>query len=134
MVGASLLVLDCWLLFPYTDVTFEQSPRSRALKSGLIHFFFHPEQCFPLTDSSRIPPNHPNSSRTIPSEWGQSGAIDVGCSHSGQLSNLLVAHVSYLNRPSFSLSVTREISTSGLFGMKEYGKYRNMKKKRKKGR
>ena len=73
MVGASLLILDCWLLFPYTDATFEQS-----------------------------------------------GAIDVGCSHSGQLSNLLVAHVSYLNRPSFSLSVTREISTSGLFGTEEW--------------
>ena len=45
-------------------------PRSRALKPGLIRFFFHPEQCFPLTESSRIPPNHPNSSRTIPSERG----------------------------------------------------------------
>ena len=35
-------------------------PRSRALKPGLIRFFFHPEQCFPLTNSSRfiqIPPN-----------------------------------------------------------------------------
>ena len=43
---------------------------SRALKPGLIRFFFHPKQCFSLTDSSRIPPNHPNSSRTIPSKRG----------------------------------------------------------------
>ena len=40
-------------------------PRSRALEPGLIRFFFYPEQCFPLTNSSRIPPNHPNSSRII---------------------------------------------------------------------
>ena len=42
--------------------------RSRALKPGLIRFFFHLEQYFPLTDSSSIPPNHPNSSRIPPSE------------------------------------------------------------------
>jgi len=39
-----------------------QRPRSRALEPSLIRFFFHPEQCFPLTNSSIIPPNHPNSS------------------------------------------------------------------------
>ena len=46
-------------------------PRSCALKPGLIRFFFHLKQCFSLTNSSRIPPNHPNSSGTIPSERGQ---------------------------------------------------------------
>ena len=43
-------------------------PRSRALKLGLIRFFFYPEQYFPLTNSSRISSNHSNSSRIIPSE------------------------------------------------------------------
>ena len=43
-------------------------PRLRAFKSGLICFFFHPEQCFSLTNSSSIPPNHPNSFRIPPSE------------------------------------------------------------------
>ena len=42
--------------------------RSRALKLGLICFFFHLEQCFSLTNFSSIPPNHPNSSRIPPSE------------------------------------------------------------------
>jgi len=43
--------------------------RSRALKPGLIRFFFFiPEQYFSLTNSSSIPPNHPNSSRIPPSE------------------------------------------------------------------
>jgi len=41
----------------------------RALEP-LIRFFFYPKQCFPLTNSSRIPANHPNSSITIPSERG----------------------------------------------------------------
>ena len=39
--------------------------RSRALKPGIC-FFFHPEQCFSLTNSSSIPLNHPNSSRIPP--------------------------------------------------------------------
>jgi len=43
-------------------------PRSRALKSGLIRLFFHPEQCFSLTNSSSIPLNHPDSSRIQTSE------------------------------------------------------------------
>ena len=43
-------------------------PRSRALKPGLIHLFFHPEQCFSLTNSSSIPPNHPDSSKIQTSE------------------------------------------------------------------
>ena len=38
-----------------------------CLKLGLIRLFFHPEQCFSLTNSSSITPNHPNpSSRTPP--------------------------------------------------------------------
>ena len=43
-------------------------PRSRVLKPGLIRLFFHLEQCFSLTNSSSIPPNHPNSSRIQTSE------------------------------------------------------------------
>ena len=42
--------------------------RSRALKLGLIHLFFHPEQYFSLINSSSIPPNHPDSSRIQTSE------------------------------------------------------------------
>ena len=42
--------------------------RSRVLKPGLIHLFFHSEQCFSLTNSSSIPPNHPDFSRIQTSE------------------------------------------------------------------
>ena len=51
-VGANSQVycaIDCFLW-----------PRSHALKPDLIRFFFHSEQCFPLTNSSRfiqIPPS-----------------------------------------------------------------------------
>ena len=46
-------------------------PRSHILKPDLIHLFFHSEQCFSLTNSSSIPPNHPNSSIIPPSEQAQ---------------------------------------------------------------
>ena len=42
--------------------------RSCALKPGLIRLFFYLEQCFPLTNSSNISPNHPDSSRIQTSE------------------------------------------------------------------
>ena len=38
------------------------------LNSVLSVYFFHPKQYFPLTDSSSIPPNHPNSFRIPPNE------------------------------------------------------------------
>ena len=47
-------------------------PRSRVLEPGLIRLFFHLKQCFSLTDSSSIPPNHPDSSKIQTSEQAQS--------------------------------------------------------------
>jgi hypothetical protein len=42
--GASLLILDCWLPFPYTDVTFEQS----GAIDGPVHPAYNPyfSACF----------------------------------------------------------------------------------------
>ena len=43
-------------------------PRSHILKPDLIRLFFHSEQCFSLTNSSSISPNHPDSSKIQTSE------------------------------------------------------------------
>ena len=39
--------------------------RLRVLKPDWIRLFFHPKQCFSLTNFSSIPSNHPNSSKRI---------------------------------------------------------------------
>ena len=51
---------------------------SRALKSGLIGLFFHPEQCFSLTNSSSIPPNHSDSSKIQTNEQALSFVCNTG--------------------------------------------------------
>ena len=38
---------------PHQSPSYNTWPCSLALKPGLIRFFFHLEQCFPLTDSSK---------------------------------------------------------------------------------
>jgi len=45
-IGIYISGLDCSCLIRWL--------RSRALKPGLIRFFFHSEQCFPLTNSSKF--------------------------------------------------------------------------------
>ena len=59
------------LSFAPLSLTFDNIrywPCSRALKPGLIRLFFYSEQCFSLTNSSSIPPNHLNSSKIQTSE------------------------------------------------------------------
>ena len=62
-----------------------------CLKSGLIRLFFYSEQCFSLTDSSNISPNHPDSSRIQTSEQAQTCSPSAARRGVGRVHRSLVA-------------------------------------------
>ena len=49
-------------------------PRSCVLESGLIHLFFHPEQCFSLTNSSK-------PSKFLQNHTIRTGPLSCKCTH-----------------------------------------------------